>query len=478
MKYAFILLSFLPVFLSLNISAQTAKPLLLKHRNLKSSEERLVAEADYISSSGTFIPGDSSRYFYSNGRGNYNNFDYQYADDSMLIWRYYPNSGAYRSNGKTIDSFDSHNNILWSISYYVDSNTARYIASSRMLSTYDSNSNMLTSVAQIWNGHTNSWINNGNTLLTYDTVNQFTGLAYQTWDTIANAWVNVSAIHITYRGRYPIYQVRQNWNAVQSIWVDTVQTVDSFTSSGYFVQEVNQIWNTAQAAWFNDTGTFYTYNPDNSENTETTEYWDTVTSAWVPTKRTSFDFSQNYSYVAYYQVYSNNAFVTTSRDTTTLDGSYERISDIIQNWDSLNMVWQNMSQVTNSYDSYRSTTQTISTHWTAGAWLPDSTDMQKNFYYETYTPATGLIETQSVGSLQLYPSPASTAIRMYLNMDEAQVAHIDIYDVSGRLWRQWQTPAGSSYECSIPVSILPTGVYTMCVRGKDVSLAKSFSVVH
>jgi hypothetical protein len=259
-------------------------------------------------------------------------------------------------------------------------------------------------------------------------------------------------------------------------WTNSQRSLNGITTYGLYTQEIFQNWDSIHSTWVNATATFYTYNADYSTDHIDYDSWDTASRQWQIQYRTQYDFSQNFSYISMRQNYVNGSFVNIYRDTTTLDGRYVATSDIIQTWDSLHMTWTNDSLILYAYDLNQYVTQKITNHWINGSWQPGPSDQLINYYYEQYSPVSGIAEIRQTGSLSIYPSPATDMAHISLSWDSPQAATLAIYDASGRLWRQWTAPEAVSYQGSISLSTLPTGIYYLHVRGRDAELSRSFSI--
>src|SRR4051812_9625465 len=106
MKRKFLLLTLaLPVFLCANLQAQTS---------------RLAGIADYTSNGATLDVNDSTAYSYSNGRGGDLMHTLKY--DVATNWVYVGDT-AYNNNFYYIQSFDSSNNLVSTITQYWDGTT-------------------------------------------------------------------------------------------------------------------------------------------------------------------------------------------------------------------------------------------------------------------------------------------------------------------------------------------------------------------
>jgi len=78
----------------------------------------------------------------------------------------------------------------------------------------------------------------------------------------------------------------------------------------------------------------------------------------------------------------------------------------------------------------------------------------------------------------VYPSPATSQINIDLKWSEPQPAFISIYDVTGRLWNQWNVAASDNYHNTLNVSNFPAGNYYIKINGSKVQTVKTFAVVH
>ncbi|MBS1689976.1 MAG: T9SS type A sorting domain-containing protein, partial [Bacteroidetes bacterium] len=139
----------------------------------------------------------------------------------------------------------------------------------------------------------------------------------------------------------------------------------------------------------------------------------------------------------------------------------------------------NTNRAENAYNSDNFVTTYTTTTWdtTASSWVQKNSDQQSRYYYEAYT---GLLvnNTNNINcDLSLYPSPASSYINIDLKWDNTQPCLLAIYDMNGKLYKQWQTTAGNSYHASVPVNQLPAGNYILEVQNDKGQTAKQFSIV-
>jgi hypothetical protein len=176
--------------------------------------------------------------------------------------------------------------------------------------------------------------------------------------------------------------------------------------------------------------------------------------------------------------YVTNTLQDTSQFNYTYDANNNELSEITQSYNTATSLWTNTARQRYTYDSYNNPTVYITDTWHSGGfWQSASTDELFYFYYQLYYPSGIATVEEAKGKLNVYPSPASSLLNIDLSWDDAQAATITIYDASGRLYRQWESTAGTSYQSNISVSELPAGIYYMSVKGQSGQITKSFSIV-
>jgi hypothetical protein len=102
-----------------------------------------------------------------------------------------------------------------------------------------------------------------------------------------------------------------------------------------------------------------------------------------------------------------------------------------------------------------------------------------SYYYEPYTkanePDTGPQEAIP-SRLVVYPNPASGTVNIKMGWGEPQNFMIAIYDIQGRLVRQWSGQPVSRYSKMVPIADLAPGRYILKVMGTKEQQSSEFVV--
>ncbi len=186
------------------------------------------------------------------------------------------------------------------------------------------------------------------------------------------------------------------------------------------------------------------------------------------------------------RAYIGSGFASTSLYVNTYDGSGNETSS--EKYSLVSTVWRDTALVTNTYDpTYHVLTSYQTQTKVGGTWVMTRTnngfggfyyDVWNKYYYEAYNDPTsvGTISTNN-SSLKLYPVPANNSLNIELNSDNAQTSVLAIYDMTGKLWMQWQTENTANYKHTVYTSQLPAGNYIINVRSENGQTAQPFVIV-
>jgi len=444
-------------------------------KDLRSIQERLIAEAEYSNNGATFVPYDSAIYSYSGTRV-YDSALHIIACDQAIGMSYQLGPDTFAVSNRNIQTFDANNNMLTNTYQLWNTDSNAYINSTNTIWTYDANNNLLTYTTQHWT-NTNSWVNEVNKIYTYDANNNRLSYAEQTWNTGTSAWVNDINYLYTYSASNLLTQsVFQHWNGT---WQDSTQSTYTYNASNQQTQVTNQYWDPSGPFWYNVDQSQYAYSSAGPEQLYLYLIWSGVTATFNVSSETiySLDVNNNDS-ARTLRTWNGSVWTNVNQYLYTYDTNSNQLSQIYQLWDATNLVWKNETRLRTTYDSYNNPTYRVSDDWnTGGFWQYENNNDETFYYYQMYN--TDGIENikDAGGTLSLYPVPASTVLNIDLNWDTEQTAIIAVYDASGRLYHQWQTTKGTAYQSNISVSDLQPGTYYMSVKGVNGQIERSFSVV-
>lgn len=436
---------------------------------------RLIAYAHTTYDGSDYTPTDSGCLRYSNGR-TFNAKTNTFQFDTNRIFVYLIPYSEYGYRIKEFETYDHKNNLLIDRTQRLRLSDSSWQDSLQFLYTYDSSSNMLsktqqrhaldwvnvdrylysfdaasnalTVLYQIWS--TNGWQNNYNHAFTYDTYNNRTNDIYQTYDTTRFIWVNIANGDYTFNTSNKVVTEKvQKW--IGSSWLDSARYQFGYDMTNTYLESKLRDVNIS-ATWVYDTNVVYTYDTNHNMVSELHQYYWGYPTLWMD--------SSLYTY--------------------TYDANHNRISALKQNntTRSVPTAYQNEWYEEYSYNNYHQMTSYKSTEWNVigGFWEPTTADHFHRYYYAI---ATGVSNTtKQEGDLKIYPSPANDILDIALTWDKEENSLIMIYDMSGRLWSQWQTGAKQAYHYQYPVVQLPSGIYIISIRNANNEISKIFSVAH
>jgi len=420
------------LFLTANISqAQTGTP------------TRVIATTEYASDSLGWYPFDSVSYYYSGSRGGY---------PIML-------NGSLQYSGK------------YDTAYYLAKGTRgnKYYQSGRFIQIFDGHNNALTAISQNYDTTTHLWNNTYRNIYTYDVHNNHLNHISQSWDKTSGTWKTQSSFGYTYDANNNLVtDTTTSW--VSGIWQYTVLQLYTYDMHNNLTDVVGMTY--SAGSWHNAEKHSYFLNAGNKPDSMT--YYSSSGSGW-----------------------SGNAKVV-----YTYDSSYNELTDTNQSWSGTS--WQNNYCITNAYDIHSNQISQLRQVWDGSGYVNSTIHYQsfntdnkldtmtvlfwdghdsvwkpeyRAVYY--YAPITDVKNVNQVaGDMTIYPSPANSYINIDINWKNAQRATLAIYDMNGRLYRQWTANPGLSYYSNIPTGSMPAGNYILKVRGDAGQMAEQFSIVH
>ena len=130
------------------------------------------------------------------------------------------------------------------------------------------------------------------------------------------------------------------------------------------------------------------------------------------------------------------------------------------------------------YNSFNQVTWWKRQAWdtTSQSWVGQYGFTDNKYYYELYT--ADIKNTQpTAGNLSIYPSPAHNSVNIDMKWNNAQDFTVAIYDMQGRLVRQWGEKATPEYKKNIPLNNIAPGTYLLQVRGKEATVQEQFVIM-
>jgi hypothetical protein len=164
------------------------------------------------------------------------------------------------------------------------------------------------------------------------------------------------------------------------------------------------------------------------------------------------------------------------------DAAHNKLQDICVTNDGFSTALDDSFKRTYTYNTYGLITKLESQRWYNGKWdYRGDTIYQRSshiftFNYELYWPTSVSQTKEKETDVKLYPSPASDFIRIETEWKNAISFTVAIYDIQGRLERQWQEQGIKTYSRTVPLSELPAGMYILKMKCGDEEVAKQFII--
>ena len=348
-------------------------------------------------------------------------------------------AGEWKSYVQIAYSYDVHNNQISSVEQDMDVTTATLKNKSHRGSTYDANNNILTDTSANWSG--SAWVYSMLNIYKYDPLNNLTGSLQKLYS--GGAWNNISKF--TY-------------------FLNAVNKPDSVIVSV-----------PSASIWKNGSKNTYTYDAANNELSDTSYTWKDVSSVWHKSALHTYTYAGGDKLSDEYRqemtgdtVLKNNTYTS-----YTYDANHNMLIYLFQTWDTAAGLYADYLRSDNSYNADNVPDTTTVLMKKSAAWIMSYRVL---YYYTAPSAVKNIVDNG--GDMHLYPSPANGYMNVDIKWKTAQAARLAIYDMNGRLCRQWTADASLNYHSNIPTANLPAGNYILKVQGDAGQVARQFSVVH
>jgi len=439
----------LPAFLLLCVTSSYAQ------------SSRLKAHVDYFTITTppySTVMTDSSLYVYLSHRA-------LAADgktwlyDSTLTYNAF--SAPFGINAKSARTF-SGNNIITDSSFVNDTAHHTWDITSAINYTYDSHGNK-TSITTA----------TGRTVNFYDASNRLIGDTVYTWNGTTHSWQGSTVDSFGYdaHGNLIIDKQTAYWTST-STW-GGFQKLYYYYSAANLLDSTNTYYQlSGSTTWSLANRVRYIYDAHN--NLVADSNLDYSSTGWTVDRLSFFTYTaaNDISSILSYLYTAANPY---SKEQYTYDAHHNKLTDTLALYDasSSNYLYYQLNTYTYNADNFvlvhDAYTWQGSLKWFGG--------MSEQNYYDPYL-GVATVPTQSANKMVLYPSPANTVMNIDMSFDISQQGTIAIYDMSGRLYHQWQFNSTTNYHEGISVSQLPVGNYVLVALGNSTRSAQRFTVVH
>jgi len=406
---------------------------------------RLVAIANAQYGGSSFVPTDSTSLYYSALRtSDMKTGIYKY--DSAVVYAY---KSGYNLFSKTTNTFYLNDSVVFFRQYYWADTTSQWNLYSATHFTY--NSTIVRDSVKETQIDTGSGLKNyEQDIYFYNTNGNISAALNHTWTGVS--WFNQDSTAYTYNASKNLINVLgMTFNKSTGNYDNRTQSIYSYNTSGQLTKDIIQNWNLLASSWETQQRDAYTYDP-----------------------------SGNLSTATHFLPDASGVLTLSSKDSSSYDASQNLIAQVNMIYDTTAKVFVNNSMYTISYDtSNRPLVYTTQT-WNGSGWIyTTGQDVQTHYYYDLYADTSVSVNNvNNIVAFDVYPIPASAFFSMNIGWKNAQPFTVGIYDINGRLVKQWSEKATAKYHKTVPVSELGSGNYFIKISSSNGQLGRQISIVH
>jgi hypothetical protein len=388
--------------------------------------------------------------FYKSTQGSFPRETHHFYWDVTTIWM---------ADFKWNCTYNNYGNLLTHLQ--IDANTGDTLE--LITHTYDAAQRLTKRIYQIYNNGT--WENSKQYYYEYDEHGNETIYLYYFWQA---GWIPSSGTkHIyIYENNKIVEDLLQNWDQMNSMWVNFYKGIYTYDINGYQTERVSQYWDSNMGIWISAYKDNYMVGASGIVNEMISQTWDVVNSTWV----------NNYKHTNILWHQWNGEFYTSDLQNKTIliwnNGIWENHERIDCTWDAngscaethqqyFNGNWTNSVRQTITFDDHGNFILYTYEMWFNNAWMIDSgaqylltydgndlveriaqdwdhfNDEWVNWSKEEYSD---FFHTQGIGEkplaqnkVHLYPNPTSGIISLKQDTPEAGNFSIMITNINGQV---------------------------------------------
>lgn len=394
--------------------------------------------AEYTGNS--FLILDSLQMQYPSGLG-YNTALDQWNYDTLTRWDYNPGTQTYSPQQRYVDFFDAqHNLIQREIQAH---NPQGWSAINRILYTYV-NGSVETVTSQNFNG--TLWMNIYKTTYTRNSSNQLIGQLLQNVDPQTSQFTNHNRYTYSYDNNGNMTnELRETYNTINQLWQYNTMRTNAFDTKGNMLSQLEKLWSTAVSQWTNNALHTYSYNSTGHKTEFQQSYW------------------------------SGNVWVNAGRTLYTYDNDDNNTIQTIQWW---NGAYANTQQITYTYNNFGQALTMLAISWDNNqqAWVAQNGDREERMYYEEYPDDIKQVVPAGISNILLFPNPAGNELNLHIYFEELQPFTVSVYDMTGKMLKQWNEAPAREYATNINTTGMPSGTYILKLGTGATQATRFFSI--
>ncbi len=420
--------------------------------NVFAQQPVLKAESYWIiNTANNLVPKDSVTYSHQTGK------------NTTVIpksYGYANNRGSYQYQYDTARSHRAVNNVLKPAWEIVQSfNTA-----GKFDTIWENQYTNITSSYALTNRYTYTYLPGG----------EIDSVLTENYGNTSMTWATSYSEKYTYNTNNEVFEInRTYWNATNAVWEPGV--IDSFwyDNTGNIIRHRIRSWQKPGNYW-NDTYT-YIYEYDNTGK----KIRDTTYANGVINNFHGYEYDANGNLVtdsSYSWIVNMSSWKLGGKTVYTYDANNNRTGHTNYSWNSNASVYVPAFRNTYTYNSHNQVTDVlVNEKWENGAWTINYASSYLHYYYGT-TPVS-IDHAAGMEDMVLYPSPAVTYTHLEMNFDKPTVFSVIIFDMQGRMVKQFTDKADRFYRKNITVQDMPPGQYVLQVKTNESTTAKNLTII-
>jgi len=429
------------------------------HANAQTSS-RLIGEAD----SSQFY--DTMYYAYSGGRGGDLNHVMKF-DSSFSITPL----GVDLQIAAVWQKFDVNSNLITSIERITEPGCgiSGFIDVSKDSNVYDPRNNRIANYNYQGDTTPGHWTPHDSVFYTYDSKNNMLSLLKPSVERDSFSYDASNNL---------IAQYNRYWSIAKSTWENGDATTYTY-SGGLLQSSYYYIWIASSGTFTTGSATFYYYNSSKKLIKKVAlqlDPWvttpDSLTYQQIDSNVYDAAGDMTYSYHAQY----NDLDLTWqySRDSNAYDAVHNMVADAQQLYDTLSKQYETNTQLSYAYNILHQRTRL---HSQTSPYSVNG-NYTSRYYYELYTPTAVATINSMAAKINVFPNPANAELNLHVQWTNPQAFTVGLYDMQGKLLRQWAEQKTTEYQKQIPMSMLPAGNYILNIKGENGSIQQQISIVH
>lgn len=355
-----------------------------------------------------------------------------------------------------------------------------YTLFSKTTNTFYLNDSVVFFRQYFWADSTNQWNIYSSTHFTYNTSIARDSVRETQIDTGSGLKNYEQDIYLYNAASNIATMFKHSWTGVS--WFNGDSISYTYDASNDLTNVLSTTFQISTGSYVNRTQSIYSYNPGRQLTKAIIQNWDLLASTWNASERDiyTYDGTGNLSTIVRYMPDASGRLVISSKDSSSFDASKNLIAQVNMTYDTTTHMFINNSMYTISYDTSNRPLVYTTQSWNGSAWSYNiGQDIQTHYYYDLYADtSTAVNNVSNIASFDVYPMPAGTFFCLNIDWKNAQPFTVSLFDVTGRLVKQWSEKATANYHKTIPATDLHSGNYFIKINSSTEQLTRQINIIH